>query len=183
MDDPLLVRLFERLRDLQRETEALLDWKRPGLEALGERRTGDQLHDEGMGLAAGLEAVDLGDVRVVQLREELRLAFESCQPFFVFRERRRQHLDRHLALEPGVRGAPDLAHATLAELGRDLVRTEAGAGGGRGCVGHGRSTIQAAVRVPMLWPRPALHRVSLYRAAQDLQGFESAETSPRKGDS
>ena len=79
MDDPLLVGLFERLRDLQREGKALGKGKRPGFEAFGERRAGDELHDESVGRAAGLEAVDLGDVGVVQLREELRFAFESAR--------------------------------------------------------------------------------------------------------
>src|SRR5262249_10245991 len=44
-------------------------------------------------------------------------------------ERRRQHLDRHLALEPRVGGAVHLAHAALAELAGDLVGADARAGG------------------------------------------------------
>ena len=35
-----------------------------------------------------------------------------------------QDLDRDLAAEPGVARAIDLAHAALAELGHDLVRSE-----------------------------------------------------------
>ena len=83
MDDPLLVGLFERLRDLQRERKAFSKGKRPGFEAFGERRAGDELHDEGVRLAAGLEAVDLGDVGVVELREELRFALEPRQALLV----------------------------------------------------------------------------------------------------
>ena len=39
-----------------------------------------------------------------------------------------QHLDRHVAAEPRVLGAVDLAHAARAERGDDFVGTEAGAG-------------------------------------------------------
>ena len=48
VDDALLVRLFERLRDLQRERKALSNGKRPGFEAFGQGRAVDELHDEGV---------------------------------------------------------------------------------------------------------------------------------------
>ncbi len=99
MDDALFVGFLERLRDLQRERKAFSKGKWPRFEAFAERRAGNELHDEGMGRAAGLEAVDLGDVRVVELREELRLALESRQALLVLGEGRRQDLDRHLALQ------------------------------------------------------------------------------------
>ena len=99
VDDPLLVRLFERLRDLQREGKALSQGKRPGFEALGERRAFDELHDEGPDAAALLEAEDRGDVRVMKLREELRLALEAGEALLVLGEGRGQHLDRDLALQ------------------------------------------------------------------------------------
>ena len=46
-----------------------------------------------------LEAEDRGDVRVVELGEELRFALEARQALLVLGERRRQDLDRHLALQ------------------------------------------------------------------------------------
>ena len=119
--------VVERLRDLQRERKAFSKGKRPRFEALGERRTFHELHDEGVGRAAGLEAVDLGDIGVIELGEELRFALESRQALLVFRERRGQHFDRHLALQARVGGAVDLPHAALAELGGDLVGAEAAA--------------------------------------------------------
>ena len=131
VDNSLVVGLLERLRDLESERKAFSKGKRPGLEAFGERRSGDELHDEGVRLAAGFHPVDLGDVRVVELREQVRLALEACETFLVRYEGRRQHLDRHLAPELGVGRAVDLPHSALAELGGDLVRAEAGARGGR----------------------------------------------------
>ena len=61
----------------------------------------------------------------MKLGEKLRFALESRETLLVLGERCRQDLDRHLALELGVGGAIDLAHAALAELGGDLVGAEA----------------------------------------------------------
>ncbi len=125
MDDALVVGLFERLGDLQGERKAFGNGKSSGFEALGERRTGDELHDQGVRGAAGLEAVDLSDVRVVQLREQLRFALESGETLLVRSEGCGQNLDRHLALETRVGRAVDLAHAALAQLGGNFVGAEA----------------------------------------------------------
>jgi hypothetical protein len=59
--------------------------------------------------------VDGGHVRVVEQRERLCLALEAPQALLVVGELLRQHLDGHLALEPRVAGAVDLAHAAGAE--------------------------------------------------------------------
>ena len=64
--------------------------------------------------------MDRGDVRVAQGGEDVGLALEPCEPFRVLGDSFRQYFDRHLTPEPGVLGAVDLSHATLAELGSDL---------------------------------------------------------------
>jgi len=46
VDDPLLVGRFERLRDLPRDRQRLVDGNRPVREAIGERRSLDQLQYE-----------------------------------------------------------------------------------------------------------------------------------------
>ena len=46
VDDPLLVRRFERLRDLLRDRQRLVDGNRPVRDAIGERRSLDQLQHE-----------------------------------------------------------------------------------------------------------------------------------------
>jgi hypothetical protein len=80
MDDPLLVRLFERLGNLQRNGKAFIEGERHMLQALCQSRTFDQLHDQRARLAARFEPVDLGDARVIQLREELCFALETREP-------------------------------------------------------------------------------------------------------
>ena len=81
MDDSLLVGLFQGLGDLARDRKAFIYGKTSLGQPIGQGRPFDQLHDQGRAAAAGLQAVDLGDVRVVQAREELGFALESGEPF------------------------------------------------------------------------------------------------------
>ena len=56
---------------------------------------------------------------------------KRAQAIGVLRERRRQHLDRHLAPEPRVLRPVDLAHPARAERREDLVGAELRSGGER----------------------------------------------------
>jgi hypothetical protein len=71
------VRGLERLGDLPGDGEGLVEGERPALQPLGEVLALDELHDEGADAARLLEAVDRGDVRVLQLGQDLRLALET----------------------------------------------------------------------------------------------------------
>jgi len=64
----------------------------------------------------------------MQLGQDLRFPLESSKPLGVLGKRCRKDLDRNLSIELGVGGAIDLAHATGAQGGDDLVGAEAGAG-------------------------------------------------------
>ena len=66
MDDPLLVRRLERLGDLLRDRQRLVDGNRPPRDPIGERRAFDQLHHQRVHAAGILEAVDLRDVRMIE---------------------------------------------------------------------------------------------------------------------
>ena len=61
------------------------------------------------------EAVDGGDVRMVQRREHLRFAAEPREPIGIVGERVGQDLDRDVAIQLRVARAIDLAHAARAE--------------------------------------------------------------------
>ena len=69
MDDPLLVRGFERLGDLGRDGERFVDGKRAARDALVQALAVDELEDEEQCPPRFLDAVDGADVRVVQRRE------------------------------------------------------------------------------------------------------------------
>ena len=77
MDDPFVVRLFERLGDLARDGERLFERQRPLGKALAERRTLDQLEDERPPPTIDFQAVDRRDVRVIEARQDLGLALET----------------------------------------------------------------------------------------------------------
>ena len=68
------------------------------------------------------------DVRMVQRGEHFSLALEPGKTLWITRQRSRQHFDRHLTLQVGVRGAIDLTHAARTDWGGDFVRAEALAG-------------------------------------------------------
>ena len=78
-----------------------------------------------------LEAVDRGDVRMVERREQLRLAPEAGEAFGIGSEELGQDLQRDVAAELRVARAIDLAHAAGAEQGGDPVRAEPSTGGQR----------------------------------------------------
>src|SRR4051794_18156358 len=61
---------------------------------------------------------------MVQLRDGLRLSVEALLKLEIRRERGRQQLDRHDAIEARVAGSIDLPHPAFAKQRFDLVRTE-----------------------------------------------------------
>ena len=117
MDDALVVRGFEAVGDLPGDLERLVERNRALLDPLGQRRALDQLHDE----RAVLDAVDRGDVRMVEGGEHLRLAREARHAHGVPGEVFRDQLDRDLATELAVGGAIHLSHGAFAELRGDAV--------------------------------------------------------------
>jgi hypothetical protein len=121
VDDPLGVRGVERLGDLSRDGQRLVRWHRPPRNPVGQRRTLDELHHERPRGSALFEAVDLRDVRMVQRREQLRLALEPGEPLGIVRERLEQHLDRNRAFEPRVARSINFSHATDTKRSGDFV--------------------------------------------------------------
>ena len=142
MDDALLVRRFESRRNLLRNRQRLIE-RHAGLprrsargaeagDGLREILAFDQLHDERMDgrLPCGcrwglLEAVDDGDVWVIQGREGPRFALEARQALRILREGLGQHLDRHFPPQTRIGSAIHLAHSAGAERRDNFIRSEA----------------------------------------------------------
>jgi hypothetical protein len=136
MHDALLVRRLQRLRDLARNGERLVEWNGNLRDAVGEGRGLDQLHHERRRPGRPLEAVDGRDVWMVQRRKHFGLALEARQPLRVARDGLGQDLDRDLPLQARVGGSVDLAHPAHAEQGGDLISAEPGSWAERHqCVG------------------------------------------------
>jgi hypothetical protein len=137
MDDSLLVGLLERLADLPGDGERLRNRQRSLGDPLRERLSLGELHHDGADGAGLLDAIDLRDVRVVQRRQQVRLALETSEAVRVVGEQVWQDLYGDLAPEPHVTRPVDFSHASCAEGGQDLVRPEARTGrdGHDGAVG------------------------------------------------
>ena len=133
MDDPLLVGGFERLGNLPRDGQGVVEGNRSAGDALRQILTLDQFHHERPDAAVFFEAVDVGDVRVVQRRERLGFAGEPCQPFGVAGEEVGQHFQRNVTIEGRVAGSVYLPHPAFANQRADFVDAEAGAGGEGQC--------------------------------------------------
>jgi hypothetical protein len=77
VDDALLVRRLKGLANLLRDRQRLVHRDGALRDAVGEGRALDQLHHERVRAAGLLEAVDRGDVGMIQRRQGLRLALEA----------------------------------------------------------------------------------------------------------
>ena len=143
MCDALPVRLVEGFGDLDGVAQHLRGGQRTLLEPLGQRVAFQVLHYqevdrlpalsgvEGAGACRRLLAnvVQRADMWVVQAGDGSRLACEPPLQIGVRGDMLGQHLDRDSAVEAGVTGLVDLAHAARTERGLNLVRPQGGAGG------------------------------------------------------
>ncbi len=127
VNDPLLVRRFERLRDLLRDRQRFVDRDRPARDSLREVFALDQFHHESVGSVGLFQTVNGRNVLMVQGGEDFRFPLESGHSFRVGRERFGENLDGDVAIEPRVARAIHLPHAAGPQGGEDLVRAEAGA--------------------------------------------------------
>ena len=123
MDDALSMGGVQRIGDLTGDGQGVGDRKPPSLEPgapsrfdrLPQRWALDQLHDECCRALGALDAIDRGDVRMIQRGQHFRFAAEPGEPIGIGGDGRRQHLDRDLALQIRIGGAVDLAHAASPE--------------------------------------------------------------------
>jgi len=93
-------------------------------DALVQRHAVHELEHEGRHAAALFDAVDSGDVWVIQGREHARLALEPRQAVGISGEGLWQDLDGHMAPEAGIVRAVYLAHTAGAHECLHVVHTE-----------------------------------------------------------
>ena len=128
MNDPVFVRRFERLGDLFRDGQRLVDRDRPARNALRQVLALDEFHHQRTDTVGFFETVDLRDVGMIQRGEGLGFAREPCEPFGVARERVRQDFDRDVAIQLRIARPIHLAHTPGPKGGKDFVRAKACAG-------------------------------------------------------
>ena len=123
MDDPFFMGRIQRISDLSRDGQGIIQLQWAAAKAIRQCVTVHEFHDDDRhaGLALPrLQPINLRNVRMIQRREKARLSFESRQPLGVDGERRRQNLDRDLAAQPRIARSIHLAHPAGADGGEDL---------------------------------------------------------------
>ena len=83
----MLVGGFERLDDLARARQGLVERDRTERDAVGERWALDEFQNQGANVAGFLETVHGRYVRVVERVEHLGLTLKARQPFGILKER------------------------------------------------------------------------------------------------
>ncbi len=124
MDDAFVMGRLKRERDLTCDLSRLVERYRTARDAIGQRAAFEQLEDEKAARRRLLEPVDGADVRVIERRQQLRLALETRHALGIIGQRRGQQLQRDVAAQRGIAGAIDLAHAAGTEQRDDFVRAE-----------------------------------------------------------
>ena len=126
MDDVLLVRGGEALRDLAGALDGLASWHGAAAQPAAERLAFQQFRDDVRRTVMETEVVDGDDVGMIELAGRARLLLESANPVHVGREGGQNQLHGHLAIETRVARAIHVAHAAGAEPRDDLVGAKPG---------------------------------------------------------
>ena len=95
MNHPGFVRRLQRLGDLSRNRQRVFDWHRAVRDAVSEGGTLDQLQNQRPRPLGFLDAVDGGNVGVVEAGEDLRLPREPGEPVWISREGVGEDSGRH----------------------------------------------------------------------------------------
>ena len=80
MNNPPIVRRFDSFSDLPGDRHGLIDRESALCDAVGERRSFDQLHHQRGRGTGSLQAIDRRDVRMIERAENFRLTLEARQP-------------------------------------------------------------------------------------------------------
>ena len=124
MHDPLLVSGLQCFGDLSSDSNRLVYRDRPARDELCERLTVNELQHECVNVRALLEAVNCGDVRVVERGDDLRFPLESGDALAIEREVAREHLERDVSMKCGVVRTVHLTHAAGSDQCPNLVGAE-----------------------------------------------------------
>ena len=129
------MRGFQGFGDLLRDWQRFVEGDGALRHSVLQRRAFDEFQDQRRCITRTFQAVDVGNVGVVQGREDFGLALEPGEALRVVGERVRSHLDRHVPVQRRVVGAVDLTHPAGANRRDDGVVPDGPAG--REGVRHG----------------------------------------------
>ena len=118
------VRRREADGNLGGDFDRLRGGKRAGLDQAPQGVPADQLGSDPVDTVVAADVVNGDDVRVVERAGGAGFALETRDTVRVARQAGGQHLDGHVALQAGVAGAPDLAHAAAPQQFHNLEVAE-----------------------------------------------------------
>jgi hypothetical protein len=121
VDDAALVRGGDGFGNRNGQPEELLKGQPARTSQAGQGLPLDELHRQEVHAAGFLDRVDRDDVGVVEGGDGARLSLEPLESIGIAGQLGRQDLERHAAVEPGIVGLVDLAHAARAEGPDDPV--------------------------------------------------------------
>jgi hypothetical protein len=180
VDDAFLVRLGERRGERHREAQEALRRQAAGGDQVAQREALDPLHDQERLVLHLVDGVNGDDVGVIERRESPRLAGETPSALHVRRHRRGQHLDRHVAAQPGVTGEVDLAHGPPPDLAEDRIAVERFADDRQGIVHLTALALALAIRpVDRFQPSSAFYDEDAAHLGRDLQRERKADGDHR----
>jgi len=125
MDDVLLVRSRQAVRDLRRDVERLPERQGPALQALAQRFPLQHFSDDEDLALVEPGVVHRENVRMRERGDGLRLTLETRAPIRIARKPDGQDLDGDITLQSRIARAIHLAHTTGADGRDDLVGTDA----------------------------------------------------------
>jgi hypothetical protein len=120
VDHAAFVRSLQTFGDLTGNRQRIVHRDRALRDSFGHGPPFDQFHHQ----RALLEAMDGGDVGVIQCRQRLGFSFKPGHILGIAGQRRGQHFDGDLTIQLGVAGAVHLAHAARAKWRHDFIRAE-----------------------------------------------------------
>jgi len=111
VNESLAVRAVERVGDLDADLEQLGERERPAGEPVGERFALEMLHDEVVHPVLVPHVEERADVRVVEARDDARLALEALARLGAHRQVPLEDLDGDGPVQARVPRPVDLAHS------------------------------------------------------------------------
>ena len=102
--------------------DGLVERKRTPRHAVGQRVPLDQFEHQGRHAVELLQRVNRRDMRVIEGREQLRLALETRPTVGIRPDERRQNLDGDIAMQRRIASAIHLTHPAGAERRHDGIR-------------------------------------------------------------
>jgi hypothetical protein len=128
VQEPVPVRIVERISDRCAQRKYVGHRQRTCFEARLERAAGDVFHDQELAAASRIEVKDGGDTRMGQARKYERLTSKALTRRRVTQSSVQEHLDRDIPIQVVVVCFPHFPHPALANALEEPVPAKDGTG-------------------------------------------------------